>query len=66
MLANGVDGKIIGDVKCRTILRNLNDYIDEISTHIAKLQTPLYLNNAIIIGFCVSIFGITLPRNVLR
>lgn len=42
VLVTDVDGKIMGAVTSRTILRNLNDYIDKVSAHIARLQTPLF------------------------
>ena len=35
-------GKIVGAITSRTILHNLEEYIDKLSAHIARLQTPLY------------------------
>lgn|SRR5487761_390625 len=36
------DGKIIGVVTSKTILQRLEDYINNISAQIARLQTPLF------------------------
>ncbi len=36
------DEKIIGAVTSRTILRRLEEYVDKISTQIARLQAPLF------------------------
>jgi IMP dehydrogenase len=34
------DGKILGTITARTMLARLKDYIDRISTQIARLQVP--------------------------
>jgi CBS domain-containing protein len=34
------DGKVLGTITARTMLARLKDYIDRISTQIARLQVP--------------------------
>ncbi len=36
------DGRIIGAVTSRTILRRLEEYVNRISTQIARLQAPIF------------------------
>lgn len=36
------DGKIIGAVTSKTILRRLEDYVNNVSAQIARLQAPLF------------------------